>query len=202
MTSGFHVGTFFLFVSFVLLVFVSVSAPVWHTLGFMKVSGLAGHSSGARLVLGVYGYCITAAGSDSCSKVSVGYPIGDVLNSIGGTTAHRLHNLTGALILHPIAAGITFIALLTALGAHTVGFLCASFIALIAWIATVLALILDFVMFGIVKRHVNDVGLSSLKASWSTGIWLVVAAVVTLFIGTITACCGCLTDRRKNRRSY
>lgn len=67
--------------------------------------------------------------------------------NFSASTYSKLHALTGALILHPIAAGLTFLAWFTAMGAHRIGFLCSSFIAFVAWFATLLALILDFVMF-------------------------------------------------------
>jgi len=207
MAAQFHIGTFFLFVAFVLLLIVSVSAPVWKDLGFMKVTVLPNSSEGTRALFGVFGYCVKGAGINQCSKAGIGYRLGDIVRGLDHTnfrssTLSTLHGLTGALILHPIAAGLTFLALLTALGAHRIGFVCSSFIAFLAWIVTLLALILDFVMFDIVKRNVNNSKLSGSKAQWSSAIWLVLSAFIILFFGSITICCGCLTDRRNSRRSY
>ena len=79
MEPGFHIGTFFLFVALLLLIFVSVSAPVWKDLGFMKITGLPNFENGVSVVFGVFGYCIKEAGVNECSKASVGYRLGGCL---------------------------------------------------------------------------------------------------------------------------
>lgn len=59
MANGFHVGTFLIFVAFVLLVVVSVSAPIWDEVAFLRIK----LTDGNTLSLGNWGYCILQRGS-------------------------------------------------------------------------------------------------------------------------------------------
>lgn len=69
-------------------------------------------------------------------------------------TATTVHNLSRALILHPIAAAVSFLAFLTALASHRIGFLFSSLIAGVATLITLIALILDLVNFSVSNRFV------------------------------------------------
>ncbi|KAG2358448.1 hypothetical protein BDR07DRAFT_1489425 [Suillus spraguei] len=84
-------GLFFCFSAMVLLIFVSVSSPTWNSISFLNVN---------QYSFGVFGY--------TGSKVQVGYyfPLpGDINTGI-------LHSLTFVLILYPIAAGLSGLAVL------------------------------------------------------------------------------------------
>ena len=69
--------------------------------------------------------------------------------TFGSKTNTTIHNLSRALILHPIAAAITGIAFLLALCAHRIGFIVAALVAAVAFIVTLVALVIDFVMFAV-----------------------------------------------------
>lgn len=69
------------------------------------------------------------------------------------STATAVHNLSRALILHPIAAGVAFLSFLTALASHRIGFLFSSLIAMVATVITLVALIIDFVNFEVNSNH-------------------------------------------------
>ena len=60
MSSGFHVGTFFIFLAFVMLLFVSVSSPVWDEVAFLKVRIASNPTQ--WIAFGNWGYCILRAG--------------------------------------------------------------------------------------------------------------------------------------------
>ena len=75
------------------------------------------------------------------------------MSQIDGTTfsligTHTADDLTNAFILHPIACGLAFIAGLCAIGGF-VGSLIATFIAVIAWVLTLVVMVIDFVAFGV-----------------------------------------------------
>jgi hypothetical protein len=125
-----------------------------------------------------------------------------VVSAATGTaySSSALKHLTSALVLHPVAAGLAFIAFLVALFAHRIGFIFASFLAAIAWVVALVLLVVDFVVFGSVRHHVNGSGAAT--ASFGVAIWLVVAAFVTLFFGSFITCCGCFTDRRHRKSRY
>jgi len=205
MSSGFHVGTLFLFAGVSLLVIASVSAPVWHTMGFLKVNYSVGGSP-IELVFGIFGYCVRGSTRTLCTSRHIGYNIAEIISSVGGqpfssSTTTTLNNLTKGLILHPIGAGIAGIAFLVALGAHRIGFLFSSLIAAVAWIVVAVALVFDFVAFSITRRHVNNIKVAGTHATYGIAIWLTLGACVVLFLGAVTVCCGCFTDRRRKNRS-
>jgi len=72
----------------------------------------------------------------------------DSVKSSSGT-ATTVKNLSRAFILHPIAASIAFLSFLTALASHRIGFLFASLIAMVATTITFIAMIIDWVAFGV-----------------------------------------------------
>lgn len=57
---------------------------------------------------------------------------------------------------------------------------------------------LDFAIFGPVKNAVNSSG-SGAVATYSTGIWLTLAATIILFFASIATCFACVTERRTKR---
>lgn len=128
----------------------------------------------------------------------------DVLNQLtlanfnsGSTSATA--DLTNAMVLHPIACGLAFIAFLFALGAGIFGAVLASAVAFIAWIITVVVMAIDFALFAIIKNGVNKSGTGA-HASYSTAMWTCMAAMILLFIGTFWVLFTCLSKRRHERR--
>jgi uncharacterized membrane protein len=110
--------------------------------------------------------------------------------------------LTRVMILHPIACALAFIAFLFALGAGFCGAIFASMIAAVAWLVTLVVMVTDFVLFGIIKRHVNSDGSGS-HAYYSVGMWTILAAMILLFIATFIVLFTCCSSRmhRNNRTS-
>jgi len=176
MANSFHLGTFLLFCAAVLLLVSTITAPVVHNISLLKVSANGGSSA----TFGALGYCASNSGasaSNACSSSKIGYDIAAVVSSATGTSysSSTLNHLTSSLVLHPIATGLTFIAFLIALFAHRIGFILASSVAALAWVVTLALLILDMVIFGSVKRHVDDLSNAvAVKATFGVGIWLVV----------------------------
>lgn len=119
----------------------------------------------------------------------------DLSNISEGTTAA----LTRVMILHPIACGFAFIAFLLACGSGIVGSFAGAMVALLAWILTLVALAVDFSLFGIIHHHVNNDGSGS-KAYFGIGMWTLLAAFVCLFIGMIVVFFTCCANRREKRR--
>jgi len=185
----FHIGTFLLLVASILLLISTISAPVINSISFLKV-----HTPAGRETFGALGYCTT---SNTCSKSHIGYDIAAIISSSSGTTYKNgaLENLTKALVLHPVATGVAFIAFLIAAGSHCVGFLFASIIAAIAWVITLVLVVIDFSLFGAAKVHINN-DIPNASASYGVAVWLTLAAFVVLFFATITTCFACFTDRR------
>jgi hypothetical protein len=98
-----------------------------------------------------------------CSNAHIKYDIANIVGSGTGQaySSRGLYTMTGVLVLHPIATGLTFIALAIAAGASCCGFMLASFVAMIAWVFTLVVLVADFVLFGAVRVRPGDSGVRS-----------------------------------------
>lgn len=122
--------------------------------------------------------------------------------------------LTKAMILHPIACGLNFIAFMLALGAGVVGSLLASLVALLAFLTTCVIMIIDFVMFSIVRSHLDDwtggsddQGVTGngmiIRAHYGAAAWTILASAICSLLGTIivffTCCSGRLHRSRQDR---
>jgi uncharacterized membrane protein len=129
------------------------------------------------------------------------------MTTIDGTTFSDYEEktakaMTRVFVLHPVAAGLSFIAFVLAIGAGAVGSFLASLVAVLAFVLTVVVLACDFVGLGIVKSNVNDErnGRFDSHAHWSGGMWCVVAAAVCSFLGAVVVFLSCCTGRVKKRR--
>jgi len=114
----------------------------------------------------------------------------------GGTS----DGLTRVMVLHPIACGLAFIALLLALGSGIIGSLFGALVALVAWVLVLIAPAVDFSLFGIIRHHVNK-NKSGSHAHFGSGIWLLLASFVTLFFGMLIVLFTCASARREKRRA-
>jgi hypothetical protein len=108
--------------------------------------------------------------------------------------------LTRVMVLHPVVCALSFVAFLFALGAGVCGALFASFLSALTFIIGVVVVACDFVLFSIIKRHVNNDGSGS-KAKYDVGLWTALAALVCLFLGTIIVFFTCCSGRMHKNRS-
>ncbi|KAK0728607.1 actin cortical patch SUR7/pH-response regulator pali, partial [Lasiosphaeria miniovina] len=199
-----HIGTFLLFVSTILLIIVCISAPVVHDIAILKVElGNRPTSQHATVTFGTFGWCINNVDGDTCSSSHVGYSPADVINSQDNTqfsdyARDTTRALTKAMVLHPIACGISFIAFLLALGAGVLGSFLASVVAFLAFLLTAIITIIDFVAFAVVRNNINDNGTGA-AAYFSTAIWCLLAAAILLLLATIVVFLTCCSGRRHHR---
>ncbi|CAK3764271.1 related to palI [Lecanosticta acicola] len=203
-------GVALLFISSILLLMVTISAPVTHHLGLLSVqlgntTTDQGHQS--TIHFGTLGYCTsnTAQGGDVCTGRHIGYNPAHVMASIDNTqfgylSAGTSDSLTRVMVLHPIACGVTFIAFLLSIGAGIVGSLASFFAALLAWALTFIVMATDFVLFGIVRRHVNDGQGSPAQAHFSKAIWMLVVAFLLELLGMVIVLFTCLSARRTKKK--
>lgn len=139
---------------------------------------------------------------DTCSGTGIGYPLSRLGGAIGGvayenTSADRA---TKGFILHPIACGLAFIAQIVALASVQFGFLFASLIVFLAFLVSLVCMVLNFAVFGIVRNHINS-NVAGSPAHFGNATWLVLAATISLLIATLFtlfACC-CGGDRKERK---
>ncbi|KIJ67696.1 hypothetical protein HYDPIDRAFT_82908 [Hydnomerulius pinastri MD-312] len=172
-------GLFFCFSAMVLLIFVSVSAPTWDRISFLNANGLS---------FGVLGF--------TGSKPHVGYdfplPADNINTSI-------LHNLTYVLVLYPVAAGLSGLAVLFGIcGAsyHRAGTVFMSLLAALAMLCTLVAWVVSMALFGVVRDRLRDAGI---PATLGNANWLGLGALIALLIGFCTAACGVFGHYRRTR---
>lgn len=211
-----HVGTFLLFASFVLLLVTSISAPVVGDIAILKVMLTNGTDiRNSSVTFGTFGYCVLDVPPDNtdqdwCSSKHIGYKPALIMEAIdkkisfSSAARSSADGLTNAMVLHPVACGLAFIAFAFALGAGIVGSLFGAIVAVLAWIVTLVVMAIDFALFGIVKDHVNRAN-DGIHAFYSIGMWTTLAAMVCLFFGAIIvflSCCGARKERRRNHNSH
>ncbi|GAA6034976.1 hypothetical protein JCM8097_002122 [Rhodosporidiobolus ruineniae] len=202
-----HFGSFLLFAASILLLVATITAPVVNSLALAKAKFSSG-SIDISVNLGTLGYCVLQDGaSDSCSSTKVGYDLPSVLVDLAtstgvlSTSAEKAINATtSALVLHPVACGVSFLAFLVAACSDRLGYLFAALIAVLAAVIALISMVLDLVLFYVVKKWIKDHDVP-VTVEYSYGTWLTVAAFACLFVGVFATACACVTDRRHRRRA-
>jgi hypothetical protein len=145
--------------------------------------------------------------SDTCTGTHVGYDLSRVGGAIGGVLYSNASadRATKGLILHPIACGLAFIAQIVALASVQFGFLFASLIVFLAFLVSLVCMVLNFAIFGIVRNHINS-NVAGAPAHFGNATWLVLAATISLLIATLftlfACCCGGDRKERKYGRKH
>lgn len=183
-------GLFFCFAATVLLIIVSVSVPVWDQISFLNVQ-----SAGGDIIrYGCFGY--------TGSKTTIGYDfVGANLNNTP-INSFAVHNLTKALILHPIAAGLSGLAFLFGLcgaASHRTGTVFMTLLSGLALVVTLVIFIIDLSLFGITRNRFRVLGYA---AQYGNANWLVIGAVGALLFAFMSSCCGVFGRYRKKKGSY
>ncbi|KAJ7270871.1 actin cortical patch SUR7/pH-response regulator pali [Mycena rebaudengoi] len=192
-----HVGTFLIFAGMVLLIVASISAPTVAKINFLEVRA----ANGSTVNFGTLGYCVAMKDGNSCTPTGVGYKIADEIAALkidpfSSVKAKSLHGLTQGLVLHQVAAGVAAIAFLLAACSHRLGYLVASAVAFIAFLFSLASMVIDFVLFGSVKNHVND---NEGNAKFGNATWMVLAATIVLLFASVATCFACITARSRRR---
>ena len=92
---------------------------------------------------------------DFCYPRTIGYAPATIMSTIDHSASlsdsgrHTVDALTKAMILHPIACVLAFIAFLLSCGAGVVGSLLGVAVAALAWILALVVMAIDFSIFGV-----------------------------------------------------
>ena len=101
-----------------------------------------------------------------------------------------------------LAAGLSGLAVLFGLcGAayHRVGTIFMTLISALAFLVTLVVWVIEMVLFGIARNHFRDRGLD---ATWGNANWMVLGALVALFIGFFASLCGSFGRYGRRRTAY
>ncbi|KAH8116766.1 pali-domain-containing protein [Phellopilus nigrolimitatus] len=184
-------GLFFCFAAAVLLLFVSISSPTWEKISFLDVS-----TGGQTTHFGVFGF--------TGSSTHIGYLFPSSLGSTNLNT-EVMHNLTKVLILHPIAAGLSGLAVLFGIcGAsyHRAGTIMMSLAALLAFLVTLVVWVIDMVLFGIVRSRVRSAANSDAAAQYGNANWITLGALAALALAFCAGACGSFGRYRRRNNDY
>ena len=102
----------------------------------------------------------------------------------------------------PPGAGLSGLAVLFGLcgaGYHRAGTVFMTLVSALALLVTLVAWVIEMVLFGVARDHVRDRGLS---ANFGNANWLVLGALVSLILGFIFATCGIFGSYRARRTAY
>ncbi|KAH8922509.1 pali-domain-containing protein [Atractiella rhizophila] len=202
------VGIFLLFSATGLLVIASITAPEVKRFYFLEAffqnatfrTNVAGT---VKVTFGSFGYCIRQYGFKSvCTNSNIGYSKGllDELTVNGSTVTGKLvFKLTKALILHPVAAGISFFAFLLALSTNPLVDILASVVSLLGVATTSAAFVLDSIIFIIARNRFDDLrgGYARLHRAY----YFTAAAAGLQLIAAFFVLCGHFRRRREIRTS-
>jgi len=121
------------------------------------------------------------------------------LDRTGELGSSTIHNLTFTLILHPIAAGLSGLAVLFGICGseyHRAGTVLMALSSSLAALVTLVAFVLDIVLFSIARHEFRKFGWSS---QYGNAIWLTLGALVALMLGFCTSTVGVFGSYRRRR---
>jgi len=204
MTRHLYPGIFFLFTAFILSFLVSISLPSIPTVDIARshfTSGVAPHVSTdpeslKQIRFGVWAYCIYGdqTGDRTCIDPGHGYTV-HLLSDSNNITIGA--GTTRGLAVHPVAAGVTFVALLCSFSSHFTLVLIASLLSLLAAVLTLIAFAIDLALYVIVRDRVSNLDNVGVRSIAAPGLWLTLASLLLLLLAGGTVCLG----RRRSRMS-
>ena len=114
-------------------------------------------------------------------------------------SSSTIHNLTYTLILHPIAAGLSGLAVIFGVCGseyHRTGTVLMALSSSLAALVTFVAFVLDLALFSIARHEFRKLGGSS---QYGNAIWLTLGALVALSLGFCTSTVGIFGSYRRRR---
>jgi len=199
--------------AFLLLLLVSLSLPIIRTIYLFELYSIAQsdlpETSVATIVrFGVWGYCansplnapgIIFTSGGECTQPRLGYTVDQAILNLTGEAALAsivIEALTFLLLLHPVSAGLSLIALATGLfvRVHVYGILSLIFTIITAIISTFVAVV-DIIIVAVAKQKVGAVS-SGLAIAFGPAVWMALVAAILLWIEVVLGsmvvcdCCG------------
>lgn len=197
-------GIFFLFSAFILSLLVSVSLPGIPTVDIARAhftGGATPHVSTntesiEQIRFGIWGYCTydDQTGDRTCVDSGHGYTV-HLLSVSKNITIGP--GATRGLAVHPVAAGVTSIALLCSFSSHVTLVLIASLLSFLAALLTLIAFAIDLSLYVIVRDRVNNLDNVSARSVAAPGLWMTLVSLILLLL----AGCAVYFGRRHSRMS-
>jgi len=201
---GISISTFvLLFIAFLIFLLVALSTPIIKTIYLLKITASTNPnqpvtSIATILKIGVWGLCALSGldGPDAagfCIGPELGYNIPPDAIAVAGkagvsssTVTILLHALVVLLVLHPIAAGLSFITFINSifLGHHAVSIIALIWAVITALVSTVVFAI-DLALVIVARSNVKSITVGHFEVTWGNGIWMVLVATILTWVGVI-----------------
>ncbi|KAF8070397.1 hypothetical protein FPV67DRAFT_1487224 [Lyophyllum atratum] len=200
--------------AFVLLLLVAISLPILKPVYLLSVkstvTGEVPSSVATELRFGVWGLCASSVlnqptwftNNGICYGPMLGYDIPSDLTNVAGSFAISSlmsveKSLLVILVLHPIAAGFSFIGFVFAffLGPHGIAIF-TLIVTIIAGIVGSIVLAIDLALVIIVRKKIIDQLPYHFEVLFGPGTWMVLAAVAMTWLAVVFLsaracyCCG------------
>ncbi|KAF2169341.1 hypothetical protein M409DRAFT_20564 [Zasmidium cellare ATCC 36951] len=183
-------GVFFIFLAALLLIVATLTAPVVDDLSLFNLIQHRGQEDEEVTVVGfgTFGFCTFSEEGNTCQPVSIGCDVFAAVDFLidgpfDGEKCGTAESLTHAMVMHPIASAVAFIAAFMSMAAGFAGSLIGGITAVLAWVFVMVAMAIDFTVRGIVKKRLDDHGQNSdMEGQSGPVMWCVVAAFVFLTV--------------------
>jgi len=204
----------FLLISFILLLLVALSIPIIKTVWLLKLTATQNPNEpvteiASVLKFGVWGVCASNSldGFQECIGPQLGYTIPqDLVNYLklpSAVVQVLVQAVIVVLIVHPIAAGLSFIAFINSLflGSHAVS-ISALAVSLVTAMLSTVVFAVDLVIVLVAKSKVKDIGGvgHNLSITWGNAVWMMLVAVIFTWTAVLLlsarACYCCGVSRR------
>jgi len=175
----------------ILLVFVTVSAPVWNSISFLDVD-----INGKSTHFGFLGY--------TGSSKQLGYYIDSTALGFNydGLNTLPVRGFTATMILHPMAAVFALFAAIFGFcgaGYSRIGTILMSLSAALATLITLIIWVIDMAFWGVVRNRIRQYGPTGTSAQYGNANWLTLGAVFALLLGFCTAAFGACGQSLRRR---
>ncbi|TDL18064.1 hypothetical protein BD410DRAFT_690383, partial [Rickenella mellea] len=199
--------SFSLFVSFLLLFFVSLSSSIIKSIYFLSIHGASDDykngpltSVAIKVTFGMWGYCtLSELGQTKCSSPHLGYDISDAfIREIGspGVLHAALKALSAVIILHVICCALTFFAFLSSIFVHIHALaVCACIISIVDAIFTTVICAIDIAIAAVVKSKGPSLSKNLFVGGFGPAVEMTIVATVLQWSSVILLCmviCSCL----------
>jgi hypothetical protein len=142
----------------------------------------AGECFGPKL-----GYTVPPDIIDQASRAGISSSVVDLL----------LHGLVVLLVLHPVAAGLSFLTFINSLflGSHAVSIV-ALILSIITALVSTIVFAIDLALVLVAKSKVKSISVGNFEVNWGNAVWMVLAATILTWIAVILLsaracyCCG------------
>ncbi|KAF9460737.1 actin cortical patch SUR7/pH-response regulator pali [Collybia nuda] len=211
--------------AFVLLLLVAVSLPILKPVYLLSVkstsTGQPVTSIATELRFGVWGVCASSAldqptlitNNGVCFGPQLGYDIPSNITNLTGVSPTLVqavqHSLLVILILHPVAAGLSFVGFIFSLflGPHSVAVL-TLIIAILTGIVGSVVFAIDLALVIVVRKEISDLPDYHFDVEWGNGTWMVLTAVAATWFAVLFLsaracyCCGVRKHHKRHHHSY